>query len=81
MSDLNGFVTRSDLDTAIADVREDIRETEDRLRTEFSDRMSFEILRFDRHLDSQDTRLTWILGVLLSLLVAVIAALVYSAMH
>lgn len=73
---MTDFVTRSELDEAITDVRREADEMEQRLRGEFTGTVRYEIGKLDKHLDQQDAKFHWVLGVLFSLLVAVIASLI-----
>lgn len=74
---MNDWVSRSELDDAIDRVTADIRDTENKLRTEFTSTVRFEVGRIDSHLDAQDERLTWIYRFALGALVTIIAGLIY----
>lgn len=76
--DPNPYVTRSDLDKAIEAVREDINETEQRLRREWTDAVRYEVGRVTDHLTDQDTKINWTLGLIVSLLLLIISALLYA---
>lgn len=81
------YVTHAELDAALADVREDIADTEQRLRTEWTDAVRYEGARTEKHLEDQDRlidrisgRTDWILGLLVAALVAAVGALLYVAL-
>ena len=75
------YVTRTELDEAIDAVRDDIRETEERLREEWTNTVRFEVGRVDSHLGVQDSKIDWTLRLIVTLLVTVIGALIYVAAH
>ena len=74
---MSDFVTQVELTEAIAAVTEDIRDTERRLRSEFTAVVRYEGDRTDGHLASQDEKLVWINRWTLGTLVAIIVALIY----
>lgn len=74
------FVTHEELDKAIEAVREDIGETEQRLRSEFTDAMRFEFNRTEKHLDQQDGKINWVLGLIVTLLITAVGSLLYVAL-
>src|SRR5579862_1439462 len=74
------FVTHSELDDAIQAVREDIVDTETRLRTEFTNTVRYEVGRVDDHLGVQDTRISWVLGLIVTLLITTVGGLLYVAL-
>ena len=74
---MSDYITRSELDDAIAAVTEDIRETEQRLDEKFTNTVRWEIGRVDKHLSDQDESLKWIQRFALGALLTVIAALIY----
>lgn len=74
------YVTRDELAEALADVRADIADTEERLRTEFTQTVRYEVGKVDAHLTQQDTRLNWTLGLIITLLLAGISGLVWVAL-
>jgi hypothetical protein len=63
------WVTHSELDDALDAVREDIAETEHRLRGEFTSAVRYEIDRVHVHLEKQDESLKWIQRTLLTALI------------
>ena len=67
------YVTRAELDKAIDGVVERIDETEQRLREEWTNTVRWEMGRVDDHLGEQDSKINWVLGLIVSLLVAVVA--------
>lgn len=69
-----------ELEAAKDAVREDIRETETRLRKEWTDTVRFEVGRVDGHLTDQDTKINWTLGLIALLLITAVGALIYVAM-
>lgn len=69
---IDPYVTHSELDTAIKAVRTDITATETRLRTEWTETVRFEVGRVDTHLGDQDRKINWTLGLIVTLLIAVI---------
>ena len=71
------FVTHDELGEAIAAVTEDIRDTEERLRTEFTNAVRYEGDRTDRHLATQDESIRWILRTAITSLVLIVGALIY----
>ena len=73
---MSNYVSQDDLDEAIADVREDIRDTENRLREEFTGAVRYEVNRMDRHLDTQDNSIKWIQRYALTSLVLIVCALI-----
>lgn len=75
------YVTHDELAEALADVRADIDETEQRLRSEFTSTVRYEIGKVDTHLTQQDTRINWTLGLIVSLLVVLVGGLLYTALH
>ena len=74
------YVTRGELADAIADVRHDIEETEQRLRTEFTATVRYEVGRVDTHLTDQDTKINWTLGLIVTLLLALVSGLVFTVL-
>ena len=74
---MTNYITSDQLTEAITAVTRDIRETEHRLRTEFTSAMWHEGGRIDKHLESQDETLKWINRWALGALVTVICALIY----
>lgn len=70
------YVTQDDFDEAIAAVTEDIRDTENRLREEFTGTVRYEVSRMDTHLDTQDESIKWIQRYALTSLVLIICALI-----
>lgn len=70
---MTNYVSHTELDQAIQVVVEDIRETEARLRGEFSSA----VLVLERHLDKQDTRLDQVLLALLAGLFLILTAVIY----
>lgn len=76
---MSDFVTHPELNEAIEAVLEDIRDSEERLRKEFTTTMRWELQRITDHLGEQDETLKWInrwtLGVLVSVIVALILLL------
>lgn len=75
------YVTHEELDAAIAAVTEDIRDTEHRLRNEFTSAFRHEIDRFDTHLTEQDHKLMWINRWTLTALVSILAAIIVYAVR
>lgn len=75
------YVTHDELAVALADVRADIDDTEQRLRDEFTNTVRFEVGRVDQHLTQQDSRINWTLGLIVTLLVALVGGLLYTALH
>lgn len=73
---MTDFVTHNELAEAIQSVTDDIRDTEQRLRDEFTGAVRFELSRVDDHLVAQDETLKWINRWALGILVTVIAALI-----
>ena len=74
---MTDFVTHDELSEAIAAVTDDIRDTEQRLRDEFTTAVRFEAERTEKHLDAQDETLKWINRWALGGLLMVICALIY----
>ena len=77
------FVTHEELDEAIAAVEQRIEETEDKLRNEFKSELS----ALDKHLDDQDSVLTWLRDqianqnrAMMAAAIAIISALLYVAL-
>ena len=81
------YVTHDELGAAIAAVTEDIRDTEQRLREEFTNAVRFEADRTEKHLDAQDETLKWInrwaLGALVAFITSLLGGLIYAliALH
>lgn len=73
------FVTHSELDEAIAAVKSDIADTEQRLRREWTDTVRYEVGRVSNHLSAQDVKINWTLGLIITLLLTLIGALVWLA--
>lgn len=82
MAIMDDWVTRRELDDAITAVREDIAETEARLRTEFTSTVRYEVGKVDLHLAQQDESLKWIFRTLVGGLITLIVLLIlYLATH
>jgi hypothetical protein len=75
------YVTHSELDAAIAAVKDDIADTEQRLRKEWTDTVRYEVGRMDKHLDDQDVKFNWMIGLQFTLLLAVMSGLIYFLLH
>ena len=72
------YVTRKELDVAIAEVKDDIEQTEKRLRSEWTNGNKV----VNDHLDKQDETLSWILRSLVGALLSLVVLLaVYAATH
>lgn len=74
---MSNYVTGQELSDAIAAVTADIRDTETRLRDEFTGTVRFEVGRMDTHLGDQDETLKWINRWALGSLVLVVVGLLY----
>lgn len=74
---MSDYVTRADLTAAISAVEERIDETEQRLRTEFTSALRYEMSGVNNHLSAQDETLKWINRWTLGALLSVIVALIY----
>ena len=75
------WVTHSELDAALDAVRADIADTEQRLRKEWTDTVRYEVDRVSGHLSEQDIKINWTLGLIVTLLLAVISGLTYAVLH
>ena len=78
---MEDWVTHSELDAAIDAVRADIQETEQRLRKEWTDTVRYEVGRVSDHLSEQDIKISWTLGLQITLLLAIISGLTYALLH
>ena len=78
---MEDWVTHSELDAAIDAVRADIQETEQRLRDEWTDTVRYEVGRVSDHLSAQDIKISWTLGLQITLLLAIISGLTYALLH
>jgi len=75
---MDAFVTHRELEEALSAVRDDIQETENRLRQEWTSTVRFEMQRMDTHLTDQDTKINWTLGLIVTLLVTLVGSAVYE---
>lgn len=77
---MSDYVTHGELDAAIASVKDDIAETERRLRGEFTDVVRYEVGKVDDHLEDQDGRLVNILRTAVAALISLLIWLAYYAL-
>lgn len=77
-------VTHDELDIAFGKVLSEAKTYTDaaerRLREEWTDTVRFETGRVDSHLDAQDGKINWLLGLMVTILLGVIGWLVYFAL-
>ena len=71
------FVTHTELDEAIAAVKDDIAETEQRLRREWKETVRFEVGRVDTHLDAQDGKIDRVFYLIVTMLLSLVSSAVY----
>lgn len=78
-------VTRDEMDLALAEALAEAKQytdtAEQRLREEWTDAVRHEVGKVDVHLGDQDTKINWILGLMATLLLAVIGWLIYFLLH
>lgn len=77
---MSDYVTHGELDAAISAVKDDIAETERRLRGEFTDVVRYEVGKVDDHLEDQDGRLVNILRTAVAALISLLIWLAYYAL-